>query len=190
MDRSTGVLVLIVGASGVGKDTLIAGAKTALAGDPRFSFVRRIVTRPADAALEDHDTVDAETFSKLEAAGNLALHWDAHGLRYGLPIGVLADLGQGKIAVANGSRHAIALARSTFSATSVILITADLALRAERLARRGREDGSQIASRLARETAPRLDGAVSVTIDNSGNPEDGTAQLVAALRAIADKTSG
>ena len=51
------MLVLVVGPSGAGKDTLINAAKAALAGDDRFVFPRRVVTRPAVTALEDHDTV-------------------------------------------------------------------------------------------------------------------------------------
>ena len=46
MARSLGSLVLVVGPSGVGKDTLIGGAKQALENDRRFTFVRRVVTRP------------------------------------------------------------------------------------------------------------------------------------------------
>ena len=48
------VLVLVVGPSGAGKDTLIAKAQAALKGDLRFAFVRRVVTRdwPANQLLE------------------------------------------------------------------------------------------------------------------------------------------
>ena len=57
----TGLLVLVVGPSGSGKDTLMAGAAQALAGDARFRFVRRVVTRPATE--EDHEVIDAEGFA-------------------------------------------------------------------------------------------------------------------------------
>ena len=108
MARPLGSLVLVVGPSGVGKDTLIAGARHALDNDKRFVFVRRIVTRPVDAELEDHDSMDPETFRLMDEAGRVALSWDAHNLRYALPLSVDTDLALGKTVVANVSRHVVA----------------------------------------------------------------------------------
>jgi ribose 1,5-bisphosphokinase len=56
-----GAFVAVVGPSGAGKDTLIAHARSALAGEPQIDFVRRVITRPSDGQTEDHDTLaDAE----------------------------------------------------------------------------------------------------------------------------------
>ena len=52
---------------------------------------------------------------KLEAAGRFALSWDAHDLRYALPLSVDTDLTLGKIVVANVSRHVVAEARGQIS---------------------------------------------------------------------------
>ncbi len=185
MERPLGNLVLVVGPSGVGKDTLIGGARQALENDRRFSFVRRIVTRPAAAELEDHDSLDPETFIRHEAAGRFALSWDAHNLRYALPISVDTDLALGRVVVANVSRHVIGAARDKYPGCAVVLITAEISLRAERLMRRGRENAEQVTARLARESAPVPAGIAPVIIDNSGPVAIGVTAFVMALRAIA-----
>ena len=79
-----GVFVAVVGPSGAGKDTVIGYAKARFAGETRLEFVRRVITRPSDAASEDHDTLADAAFAEAEADGAFSLCWDAHGLRYGL----------------------------------------------------------------------------------------------------------
>jgi len=56
------MLVLVVGPSGAGKDTVIEGARAALGDDTRFRFVRRVVTRPVDPGGEAHEAVSEKVF--------------------------------------------------------------------------------------------------------------------------------
>lgn len=144
------MLVLVIGPSGVGKDTLLAGARDVLEGDERFRFVRREITRAADAGGEDHDPVDRESYELRRVAGAYALWWDAHGLRYALPSDIVFDLQVGRVVVANVSRAVIARAAERFP-VHLIEVTAPAALVARRLAERGRETEAQIARRLARQ---------------------------------------
>ena len=59
-----GTLFFIVGASGVGKDTLIAEAMRLLQGTHRYMQVRRVITRPAGNG-EDHKPVSEKSLSVL-----------------------------------------------------------------------------------------------------------------------------
>lgn len=186
-DRPPGVLVLVIGPSGVGKDTLITGARQALDADKRFSFVRRLVTRPTDIDLEDHLSIEPDEFAEALVNGRFALHWEAHGLNYALPIGVDTDLALGRIVVANVSRHVVPSAIAKYPNCRVLMITAEISLRAERLSRRGRENRDQITARLAREGAALPAGLSPVMIDNSSSVGIGVTAFVMALRALADE---
>lgn len=186
-ERPPGVLVLVIGPSGVGKDTLIGGARKALDGDKRFSFVRRLVTRPADIDLEDHVSLDIEEFARAAEAGRFALTWQAHGLDYALPIGVDTDLTLGRVVVANISRHAVPLALAKYPLCRVLQVSAEISLRAERLAGRGRENRDQIVARLAREGAALPADVSPIVIDNSSSVGIGVTAFVMALRQIAQE---
>ena len=102
-----GRLVLVVGPSGAGKDTLLNLARCACAGNSRIVFPRRLVTRAA-SAFEDNLQVDDEAFERLLAEGALAVHWGAHGHRYALPRSVEDEVRVGHTVVANVSRTVIA----------------------------------------------------------------------------------
>jgi ribose 1,5-bisphosphokinase len=177
-----GRLVLVVGPSGAGKDTLIAAAKAALAGDDRYVFPKRIITRAAMAEAEDHDSVSTEEFAKLRQKGAFALDWEAHGLSYGLPARLNDDLAGGRTVVVNGSRAAVAEAGLRFTGLTVLLVDAAPEVRAARLAGRGRESAEAITQRLRREVAAPLPGAVRV--ENSGALADGVAAFLKALRSV------
>ncbi|MGF1594694.1 MAG: phosphonate metabolism protein/1,5-bisphosphokinase (PRPP-forming) PhnN [Kiloniellaceae bacterium] len=165
--RARGRLVLVVGPSGAGKDSLIDAARERLAGNPRFVFPRRLVTRPRDLGSEDHLTLSEADFACQRDAGAFFLHWRAHGLHYALPGSVAEDLAGGRTVVANVSRTVIAEARRKQPATTVVIVTAPLAVLAERLKARGREDAAAIDDRLAR-AAEQPSGPDVVMVMNDG----------------------
>ncbi|RYE08600.1 MAG: phosphonate metabolism protein/1,5-bisphosphokinase (PRPP-forming) PhnN [Hyphomicrobiales bacterium] len=177
------MLVLVVGPSGAGKDTLINAAKAALQDDRRFVFPRRVVTREAVAALEDHESVTAEEFALREQHGAYALSWEAHGLRYGLPASIAGDIAAKRVVVMNGSRRMIPLALERFPGTRVVLVEATPEVRAARLGGRGRESAEEIEARLRREVDTPMAGAIRV--DNSGTREAGEARFIAVLTEFA-----
>ena len=163
-----GALVVIVGASGSGKDTLINWLRQRLESRPDILFVRRTVTRAADGGPEDHDTMSEAEFETAEAEGRFAVTWAAHGLRYGLPASVHEHLGRGGIAIANGSRKALPDLRARFRTLRVVHLIVDADVLAGRLAARGRESAAGIKARLERAGLDHDRGPDIIEIDNSG----------------------
>jgi len=176
-----GKLVLVVGPSGAGKDTLLGLAKAASTDDPTVVFARRVVTREASSA-EDNEQMSPEGFREAEARGAFAVHWEAHGHAYALPRSMDDDIRAGRTVVANVSRTVIAALRRDYANVVVVAITAPADVLAERLAMRKRGSDGNIAARLARkiddaETAP------DATIVNVSSAEYHARQL---LRIISD----
>jgi ribose 1,5-bisphosphokinase len=174
-----GRLVLVVGPSGAGKDTLIAGAHAACAGDPTVVFPRRVVTRPSSAA-EDHDTVTGAVFDQGIAAGAFALWWDAHGNRYGIRSRIDDDIRAGRTVVCNVSRTVTGQARHCYAHVIVVLVTAPPEILAARVAARARTSDGDVAARVARPAT--LDTDADVVIQNVDHPDVGIRQLVSAIR--------
>ena len=178
----TGVFFAIVGASGVGKDTLIDGARAALKDDPRYVFARRAITRPADAGGEEHEAVSEDAFERRRAAGEFLVWWRAHGLSYGLPARLRDELAAGRHVVANGSREALAAMMAAIETLAVIEIVAPPEVVAQRLKSRGREEEAVIAARLKRQRAPFPIGLPVTAVCNDASAAVGIKRLLTALR--------
>lgn len=175
-------LVLVVGPSGAGKDTLIAAARETFRDDPMVVFPRRLVTRAAMAEAEDHDSISFDDFHTTRAAGGFALSWEAHGFGYALPGTLAGDIAAGRTVVANVSARVIGGALVRYPGTRVILVAAERGVRAARLARRGRESATEIEARLARERPPLPEGTSAAIVDNSSDLGAAVAAFCAAIR--------
>jgi ribose 1,5-bisphosphokinase len=177
-----GTLILVVGPSGVGKDTLLDGARVALGDDPSYVFPRRVITRAADAGGERHVAISPDDFEDAERKGAFVLSWRAHGHAYGVPGVVVQDLRAGRHVIVNVSRAILDQARSRFAPLAIIRIEASRAQLAERLARRGREDSKAIAARLERADAHAPESPDVDVLYNDGTREEGIAAFVALIR--------
>ena len=177
-----GRLILIVGPSGAGKDTLIALAREACQGDPNIVFPRRVVTR-ASSAHESHDTLSPDEFELAACAGAFALHWNAHGLRYGIPIAIDADIGRNRTIVCNVSRTIIDRARNRYADVVAILVTAPEDVLAARLAARGRDSDGSVAGRLRRSATISYSVQADFAINNLGDPRLAASELISIIRA-------
>lgn len=174
--RTPGTLFLVVGPSGAGKDTVMLAARKCL--PDSYVFPRRVITRPAAAGGEDYVAETPDSFSRLEKAHQFALSWQAHNLRYGIPVTIERDLAEGRNVVVNVSRTVVEEARARFARVRVILITASHDVLEARLKARGREVPAEIAERLAREEDIRPDAVVV----NEGSVESAADTFLAVLR--------
>jgi len=151
-----GRLVYVMGPSGAGKDSVIAFARAA--SDPaRVAFAHRYITR---------------------AAGWFVLHWESHGLHYGIGREVELWLGSGRSVVVNGSRAYLPEALRRYPGLLPVLVTAPAEIRQARLAARRRASDGDLKARVARRVELEEGCDAMVEIDNSAAlPEAGAALL-------------
>jgi ribose 1,5-bisphosphokinase len=178
-----GRLVVVVGPSGAGKDTLIAAARARLADDAAFEFPLRLVTRAATAA-EDHRTISDSDFALGVSRGEFAFWWEAHSLKYALPAALDTDIRAGRTVVCNVSRGIVSALRPRYARLEVVLVTAPTEILAARLAGRGRVSDGDLAQRLGREAPSLAAFAPDHVIENVGAIADGAARLVAAITRL------
>ena len=180
-----GTMIVIVGPSGAGKDTLMDYAAAQLFGRPGFHFTRRVITRSGDAGGENHDAVSMHEFNRLEDEGAFAVSWQAHGLKYGIPAAVYRHLNAGDVVIANGSRSALPQFGTAFARLKVVNIVARPDVLAKRLEQRGRESREDILRRLERSSLTVVGDFDVTTVDNSGAMEDAGKTIMQVLEQSA-----
>ena len=166
-------LVVVVGPSGAGKDSVLRGWRAALGADAP-AVARRVITRAPDAS-ESHEAVTPGDFTGLRDRGLLATWWQAHGLDYGVRRDELAPLAAGRWVVLNGSRAHLPALRAQAPGLRVVCVSAPAPVLASRLAARGREGADARDARLARAIAAPVEADLHLVNDGD------LAECVAAL---------
>ena len=174
----TGRVIAVVGASGVGKDSVMEGLYAAL---PNAHLVRRVITRDKDAGGEDFDAVSETEFEALVENGSFVMHWHAHGLFYGIPTTIKHQLDQGKDCLINLSRDTLQRAENIFPTVVVLNLTAAPQTIAQRLVSRNRETQDEIARRLNAATKTLPDGLNVLHLSNDGPLAETVARGIALL---------
>jgi len=134
-------IILIVGPSGVGKDSLIQAAASKL----ELNVIRRYITRIANEN-EDNYFIDKEDFDKLKSANFFISSWQAHGNSYGICETDILE-GMNLISV---SRGAIKDFENAYENVVTLYIDLGKEVLYKRLIKRGREDEEEIAKRMQR----------------------------------------
>jgi len=179
---SASILVLVVGPSGAGKDSVLQAAMARLPASVSIRMVQRDITRPADAGGEDHHEVSEAEFDRLEASQAYGLSWRAHGLGYGAR---KADLQGGeRLIVLNASRSVIEHARLRYPLVRVLHVTAPRDVLTQRLVSRGRETQDDVKARLDRQ-AQTVQGADVAEVVNDRSLEEAADQVAAIFSAWA-----
>lgn len=174
-----GAFVAIVGASGVGKDSVLGYARERA---EEAVFVRRAITRPSGAGEDSHQLTEDE-FARAHAAGDFAIAWRAHGLRYGLPISVDDVVRGGRMAVANVSRTVLTPLAERYADFRLVRVSVSGDVRRTRLAARGRESEADIVTRITR-ADPAPDLAADLEIVNDGTIAEAGELLLEFLRGL------
>jgi len=187
--HGVGVLVLVVGPSGAGKDSLMDAVRSKFRNRRELVFARRCITRAADAGGEDHEYLTVDQFQKTQRNGGFLLHWQAYGMFYGIPALYRDNLSAGTIVVANVSRMVLNQARRRFPSRLIVYVTASPETLAVRLACRGRETIAGVDMRLRRAISTRPSGSDVLTVINDGALEDAADQFESILRGIAARIS-
>lgn len=169
-------IVLIVGPSGVGKDTLIKGARKQL--KEEINFVRRYITRKPDKSEKNY-FLDDYAFEILKHNSFFASTWNAHGNYYGIAKNSIKS-GLNIISI---SRSKINDFEKVYDEVYTINITVPKEELRNRLLFRKRETEEEIEKRLNR-SYEKIDAKNLIEFDNSSEISISSEKFVNLLKKI------
>ena len=173
-----GILFLIVGNSGSGKDTLIRAVMERYPPDRKQILTpKRYITRKP-SETESNISISPKKFSKLSQKGEFTLQWHIYGLSYGVPAIIDDWLYSGHPVIINVSRKIIQEARTKYNKVKVIFIDVTLEISIKRLKARGRETGNRLNERIERARTHQTYEAADFSLDNSGVLENAVDKLL------------
>lgn len=152
------LIILIVGASGAGKDSLTRRAKEVF---PEFNFIKRYITREPDTN-EDSVFLDEKRFKSFKENNFFISSWVAHGNYYGI---AQEDVREG-VNFISISRSVIEDFESFYSNVYTIHVRVSRLELEKRLKKRGRESIGEIEKRLAR-SYKNVEAKNLIEFDNS-----------------------
>ncbi len=175
------LLFYIIGASGVGKDSLMQYARRTINGSQPLMFAHRYITRPPKEGDENHIYLSTKEFIQRRDSGALALHWESHDLYYGIGREIDLWLQAGCSVVVNGSRAHLPIALEQYPHLVPVLIEADPDIIRLRLETRGRETTDDIERRLQRKPEITDRSGGTIIIRNNGPLTQGGDALITLL---------
>lgn len=173
-----GILFLIVGNSGSGKDSIIMGVVDNYPSNLKKVYApKRYITR-LPSETEKNISITKEEFQELEEKGKFALTWYIYELYYAIPIEIDDWLKKGHPVLLNVSRTIIKEARKKYRNLKVIFIKVPLEITIKRLKERGREKTELLEERIERARKFQEYPEADFTVDNSGDLKDSIDQFL------------
>jgi len=168
-----GLLILVVGNSGSGKDSIMKGVKERFPSELKsLHLTQRYIPRPY-SDTEDSIDVQPADFKKLSLQGEFVLKWHIYGLDYGVPIEIDDWLKKGHPVLVNVSRSIVKKARSIYQNILVVFIDVPFEITLKRVKERARESGKRLEERILRRAKQNQDiPDADFIVDNSGDLED------------------
>ncbi len=179
------LLILIVGPSGSGKDTLIRACREYFRDWKRVNFCKRYITRPPDEN-EDNFYVCKRGFEVLKREGFFGIFWEAYNYMYGIPF---YEIKSGHCNFISVSRSVIKDVEKRYSRVITLCIQADKNEVKKRLFQRKREPEDIIERRLRRYDV-EIQASHKITFINQGDIEDRKKEFISLCKGLIKRFPG
>jgi ribose 1,5-bisphosphokinase len=181
-------VIYLIGASGSGKDSVLAGVRQwlnteVLRPSPNLMIANRYICRDWQSGNENHIQLSEAEFQRRQQLGFFSLDWQANGLRYGIGKEIDLWLEKGQNVLVNGSREYLPAAMTIYGKVETDILR-------QRLINRGRESLPDIEARLTRTqqqfASSKTKGPLDQchVINNNTNIDDAVLQLISYIHSL------
>jgi ribose 1,5-bisphosphokinase len=164
-----GILFLLTGNSGSGKDSIISGIAEIYPSNLKEMYIpKRYITRPS-SEFEKNFSITTEEFNDMDKKGKFALKWHIYELDYGIPIEIENWLEKGHPVIINVSRTILKKAKEKYSNIKVIFVEVPFEITYQRIKDRKRENKDLLNKRIERARKNQKLPEADFVVDNSGD---------------------
>lgn len=167
-----GTLILVVGNSASGKDSIISGVINKYPSDLKQIYApKRFITRPP-SEFEKNISISTQDFKEMDKKDKFALKWHIYELDYGISKEIEYYLKNGHPVIINVSRTIVKQAREKYANIKVIFIEVPFKITYQRIKDRKRESEDLLKQRIERARKNQKFPEADFNIDNSGDLDD------------------
>jgi ribose 1,5-bisphosphokinase len=187
LKKFPGILFLVVGNSGSGKDSIISGITEKYPSNLKQIYApKRYITRPP-SKFEDNISVSTQEFVEMDNEGKFVLKWHIYGLDYGISKGIDDYLKDGHPVIVNVSRTVVQDAREKYENVKVVFIEVPFEISYQRIKDRKRESEVLLKERIERARKNPKFQEADLVVDNSGDLDDSIHLLLNYILSVINK---